>query len=540
MAGQNIGLKPRSVLSFYNWAKGHYFSCSGSSTGNLPLIYNLKPSLVLSINPKPLTPPDPKVAAMLVCPNLLSRLLRSQPYAIDGGTGLIISALHQLRSHYSTTTELSVEHPNDEGNSEKKKESKWFTLPPFAKTVNASVLRAKLARKPHLKATDETTALKWVLKCCPELPRNLIQKLFRLRQVRRESEAMEVSDDGCQVQKIQLKRVGAKDSLNIGDRIFLPISVREFPEEKQEHGCTDEELNFIRSLELYKDPAIIVLNKPPGMPVQGGIGIKWSLDELAAAWLCYDYSEPPRLVHRLDRDSSGILVMGRTQTSAAILHSVFREETIGASKHDFDDEKRILQKRYWALVIGSPRRLKGMISAPLRKVVVDDGKSDRITVFDNTKIMLSQHAITKYHVIKTSSHGYTWLELYPLTGRKHQLRVHCAEVLGTPIVGDYKYGWQAHRRWQNLPESDLRKNSNEKFLKENMLPFGLNMDSGSILEKRFRLHLHCREMILPNVSQALQKLQSYTDHDDLSKLKSLEIVAPLPSYMQKSWDILNS
>lgn len=274
------------------------------------------------------------------------------------------------------------------------------------------------------------------------------------------------------------------------------------------------------------------------MPVQGGIGIKWSLDELAAACLCYDYAEPPRLVHRLDRDSSGILVMGRTQTSAAILHSVFREETIGASKHDFEDEEKILRKRYWALVIGSPRHPKGMISAPLRKVVVDDGKSDRITIFDNTKSLSSQRAITEYRVIKTSSHGYTWLELSPLTGRKHQLRVHCAEVLGTPIVGDYKYGWQAHRRLQNLPESELRKNSNEKFSKENMLPFGLNMDRGSILEKSLGLHLHCREMIIPDVAQALQNLQLSSDHD-LSKLKSLEIVAPLPSYMQRSWDILN-
>lgn len=456
--------------------------------------------------------------------------------------GFIITAIHHLRPQYSTTTEFS-----DEGNSENKKESKWFTLPPFAKTVSASELGAKLARKNHLKSATsaetsayKTTALKWVLKCCPELPRNLVQKLFRLRQVRRESIAMEVTDDGCQVQKIQLKRVGAKDSLNIGDKIFLPISVREVPEEKHEHDCTNEESNFIRSLELYKDTAIIVLNKPPGMPVQGGIGIKWSLDELAAAWLRYDYSESPRLVHRLDRDCSGILVMGRTQMSAAILHSVFREETLGASKHDSDNEKRVLQKRYWALVIGSPRRPKGTISAPLRKVVVDDGKSDRITVFEhNNTILSSQRAITEYRVIKTSTHGFTWLELSPLTGRKHQLRVHCAEVLGTPIVGDYKYGWQAHRRLQNLAESDLRKNSNEKVAKENMLPFGLNMDSGSILEKQLRLHLHCREMILPNVSQVLQNPKSFTD-DDLSKLKSLEIVAPLPSYMQKSWDILNS
>ncbi|KAK8603448.1 hypothetical protein V6N13_085634 [Hibiscus sabdariffa] len=477
---------------------------------------------------------------MLVGANILRRLLRSQPTATDGGSGLIITAIHHLRSHCSSTTELST---SDVGNSEKKRESKWFTLPPFAKTINASDMGAKLAGKPHLKSSStaayETTAQKWILKCCPGLPRSLVQKLFRLRQVRRESIAMEVSDDGFQVQKIKLKRVGAKDSLNVGDRIFLPISVREVPEEKQEHHCTNEESNFIRSLELYKDPAIIVLNKPPGMPVQGGIGIKRSLDELAATWLCHDYSEPPRLVHRLDRDCSGILVMGRTQTSASILHSIFREESLGASKQDFDDEKRVLQKRYLALVIGSPRRPKGTISAPLQKVVVDDGKSDRITVFDNYKIMSSQHAITEYRVIKTSLHGYTWLELSPLTGRKHQLRVHCAEVLGTPIVGDYKYGWQAHKRLQNLAESDLRKNLNKKASKGNMLPFGLDMESGSILDKRLHLHLHCREMILPNVSKALQNPGSFSD-DDLSKLKSLEIVAPLPSYMQKSWNILDS
>lgn len=128
---------------------------------------------------------NPKVTAMLVGANHLRRLLRSQLSADDGGTGFIIIAIHHLRPHYSTTTEFS-----DEGNSEKKKESKWFTLPPFAKTVNASELGAKLAGKSHLKsaisaATSayETTALKWVLKCCPELPRNLVQKLFRLRQV---------------------------------------------------------------------------------------------------------------------------------------------------------------------------------------------------------------------------------------------------------------------------------------------------------------------------------------------------------------------
>lgn len=359
-----------------------------------------------------------------------------------------------------------------------------------------------------------------------------MQKLFRLRQVRRESGTVETS---------QPKRVGAKDTVNVGDRICLPISVRELPAQKQElqekkaMRCTEEEVNFIRILELYKDSAVIVINKPPGMPVQGGVGIKRSLDELAATCLRFDLLEPPRLVHRLDRDSSGILVMGRTQTSATALHSIFREKTSGASKYDIEDKGRILQRRYWALVIGSPRRTTGFISAPLGKVVVDDGKSERITVIDKAQTTPSQHAITEYRVIKSTSQGYTWLELSPLTGRKHQLRVHCAEVLGTPIVGDFKYGWQVHRKRKHLPLSDIERDLDGVSPKKNSIPFGLDLESGSICEKHPRLHLHCKKMVLPNVSKALKSLQY--SNCALSKMESLELDAPIPPFMQKSWDL---
>ncbi|KAH9655863.1 RNA pseudouridine synthase 4 [Citrus sinensis] len=375
---------------------------------------------------------------------------------------------------------------------------KWFTLPPFTSTIDGSALGRQLACASK-SPISETTALKWVLQCCPGLPRNLVQKLFRLRQV------------------------AAKDSLKLGDRIFLPISIQESPSRKEKCPCTEEEVGFIQSLELYK----------------GGIGIRRSIDELAATCLTYDYSEPPRLVHRLDRDSSGILVMGRTQTSATVLHSIFREKTFSASKEDNDNEKRILQRWYWALVVGTPRCSKGVISAPLRKVVVDNGKSDRITVVNNDQIMSAQHAVTRYQVIKPSCHGYTWLKLSPLTGRKHQLRVHCAEVLGTPIVGDYKYGWQTHRKWKQFHPSDLNKDSNDETPKEKTLHFGLDLESGSILEKQPGLHLHCKEMTLPNVSQAIQKVQ-LSSGCDVSKLESLKLVAPLPSHMQRSWDVLNS
>ncbi|XP_059447016.1 RNA pseudouridine synthase 4, mitochondrial [Corylus avellana] len=456
----------------------------------------------------------------------LINLLSPQSTTACGGVRRCIAVLHVSRSYYSTGKEPK-ENDNDDN-----KGGKWFTLPPFTPALNGAALGKEIYHGRALTKSDATTitALKWVLRCCPELPRSLVQKLFRLRQVRRESSDVQ--------RERKLKRVAAKDSIDVGDRICLPITVRQLPLEKQDCHFNEEEVDFVRSLVLYKDPAIVVVNKPPGMPVQGGVGIKNSLDELAATCLSYDYSEPPRLVHRLDRDSSGILVMGRTQTSATALHSIFRERTFGA-KDDVGNEERILQRRYWALVIGSPRRPKGLISAPLGKMVVDNGKSDRITVIDNGQNMSAQHAITEYRVLKSSCHGCTWLELSPLTGRKHQLRVHCAEVLGTPIVGDLKYGWQAHRKWKHFPWPNLEKKSNENVSKGKTIPFGLDLESGSISEKHPRLHLHCKQMLLPDMSLALRNVQCSSDYD-LSEVENLELVAPLPSYMQRSWDILNS
>ncbi|XP_057963538.1 RNA pseudouridine synthase 4, mitochondrial [Malania oleifera] len=456
------------------------------------------------------------------------------------GVRLCISAFIERRCHYAASP--SADASSDEPKSRKvKNKGEWFTLPPFAPTVNASALGRSLAvrhtdPRGDTSTATATTALKWVLRCCPQLPRSLVQKLFRLRQVRRESS--NTRSDAAQANECRLRRVAAKDPMNSGDRIFLPITVQETPTEKSELPCKEEEINFIRSLVLYKDPAIIVLNKPPGMPVQGGIGIKRSLDELAACCLRYEYSEPPRLVHRLDRDSSGILVMGRTRTSAAVLHSVFHEKTFEASKDDFGSNTRILQKRYLALVIGSPKLPRGLISAPLGKVVVDSGKSERITIIGNDRPVSSQHAITEYQVIE-SSHGCTWLELSPRTGRKHQLRVHCAEVLGTPIVGDYKYGWQAHEKLKHFHSNNLEDNSNEMSPKGKTFAFGLHVENGSISEKHPHLHLHCKQMVLPNVSLALQNLQASSDCR-LSELESLKLLAPLPPHMQRSWKILNS
>ncbi|KAL3638529.1 hypothetical protein CASFOL_017900 [Castilleja foliolosa] len=408
-------------------------------------------------------------------------------------------------------------------NCEKEKNcNQWLSLPPFTPASDGSSIGKQLH---GLKPDANMTAIKWILKCCPHLPRSLVQKLFRLRQIRRKGSNTESKEQ-------RPIRIGAKDLVGVGDEILLPKSVDRKPPQKtleNQSIFNEKESEFVRSLELYKDQAIIVINKPPGVPVQGGLGIKRSMDELAAKYLRYDYSESPRLVHRLDRDSSGILIMGRTQLSTTILHSIFREKTFGASK-DVPGSDKTLQKKYYALVIGSPRRREGVISVPLMKVVVDNGKSERITVVDNNHTLSVQHSVTEYRVIASSSCGYTWLELSPLTGRKHQLRVHCAEVLGTPIVGDYKYGWQAHKKlgqFMDTASSDDR-----------MGEHATELEIGSVSDKQPFLHLHCKEMFLPDISLVLQRGCVISDLDT-AQAEIIKLDAPLPVHMQRSWDLLN-
>ena len=118
-----------------------------------------------------------------------------------------------------------------------------------------------------------------------------------------------------------------------------------------------------------------------------------------------------------------------------------------------------------------------------------------------------------------------------------KLRVHCAEALGTPIVGDFKYGWKAHKNWEPMP-------CLQREFKHEKLPFGLQSEGGSVSDTQPRLHLHCRQTILPNISSALQQLESSSSLSsssnlDLSKIDKLELLAPVPSHMRESWEILN-
>ncbi|KQJ86876.1 RNA pseudouridine synthase 4, mitochondrial isoform X1 [Brachypodium distachyon] len=413
--------------------------------------------------------------------------------------------------------------------------NRWRELPPFAPLDITAAARAILRGKGgEAEETSSSTAIRWVRRCCPDLPASLVQKLFRLRKVKKNALTAETSSTDASAEQFQLKRVSAKDYLLPGDTLFLPVNIQESSvAEKTRKFDNRNEIDFLRSLEIYKDKAIIVINKPPGMPVQGGVGIKNSIDVLAPMFE-ENSSEAPRLVHRLDRDCSGVLVLGRTQLSASILHAIFREKTADALA---DGTQQVLQRKYVALVIGTPRHSKGLLSAPLAKVLLQDGKSERLTVKAGPNTTSVQDALTEYRVIESCPQGFTWLELFPLTGRKHQLRVHCAEVLGTPIVGDYKYGRQAHQNWSPLPAPQAIE---EELLKKRRLPFGLVLGGGSVVEEQPQLHLHCKQMVLPDISAAVQGLQSEDADRDFSDLEKLSFVAPLPQHMRLSWEVLKS
>src|SRR5690242_6032773 len=175
---------------------------------------------------------------------------------------------------------------------------------------------------------------------------------------------------------------------------------------------------------IYRDASLLVLDKPHGLPVQGGPGIARHLDGMLDA-LQFEAEERPRLVHRLDRDTSGVLVLGRTAAAAAFLAKAFRG--------------RDVEKTYWAVVTPQPEIAEGRIDLPLAKLAGPRG--ERMEAVEDPEE--GARAITDFRTLDAAKRRVAWLELNPLTGRTHQLRVHCAEGLGSPIVGDGKYGGAA-------------------------------------------------------------------------------------------------
>lgn len=187
---------------------------------------------------------------------------------------------------------------------------------------------------------------------------------------------------------------------------------------KPRRELTDEEIAKAEAMVISQDRAAIVLNKPPGLATQGGSGMKEHVDGLLDAFALD--GPRPRLVHRLDKDTSGVLLIARTPGSAAFFSKRFSGRTA--------------RKIYWAIITGVPAVEDGLIDLPLAKQPGTGGEKMMVD-----KSGEGQPARTRYRVLDRAGNRACWVELQPLTGRTHQLRVHMAAI-GHPIVGDGKYG----------------------------------------------------------------------------------------------------
>ncbi|GAV71438.1 PseudoU_synth_2 domain-containing protein [Cephalotus follicularis] len=405
--------------------------------------------------------------------------------------------------------------------------------------------------KNSMATSAHVTAITWVKYYLYEIRHSVIHSHFRkgLVSVQVESSNLDASFIDQQGQTKPMREMKPIEVMAAGARVCIPVSIAEtrissrfdtIPSSTL-HPNADE-IAYLQRLVKFKDSAILVLNKPPKLPVKGNLPVHNSMDGLAAAALSYDYEEGPKLVQRLDKESSGLLVMGRTQKSVAHLHWLFSDSNKEISScKAWNDACEAMYQRYWALVIGCPKEKEGVIRAPLSKVLLDDGKTERIILAQNSCLEASQEAVTEYRILGPSINGCSWIELQPLTNRKHQLRVHCAEALGTPIVGDYKYGWFVHRKWKQTPQVDIEPTSGKPYKLRR--PYSLDIQKGSVLSKVPLLHLHYRELVLPNIAKFLSILdRKEADlHPALSSTPDLlRFVVSMPSHMKISWNLMSS
>ncbi len=250
---------------------------------------------------------------------------------------------------------------------------------------------------------DGSRVDRWFKRRWPHLNHIQLAKLLRSGQIR--------VDGG---------RVKADTKLVAGSQVRVPP----FPDAKEtadkREGVSPRDAAFARSLVLYEDNEVLALNKPAGLAVQGGTKTSHHIDRLLSAW--GEGVQRPKLVHRLDRDTSGVLLLGKTPAAAARLSGAFA--------------KRRAQKTYWAIVAGAPRPPEGVIELHLVKKGVGDRE---LVVPADPKEFGADPAETEYVTVARAGQKATWMALRPHTGRTHQLRVHM-KAIGHPILGDPKYG----------------------------------------------------------------------------------------------------
>ena len=314
---------------------------------------------------------------------------------------------------------------------------------------------------------------RWFRRRFPDLPQSHLNKIVRKGEVR-----------------VSGKRADISMRLELGQTVRVPplrLPAAPAPGEKQ---VNPEDAEAIRAMTLYEDKDVIVLDKPWGLAVQGGSGTTHHIDGMLEALAGKDGTRPV-LVHRLDRDTSGVLLLAKSRRMASDLGEIFRS--------------RKAKKIYWALVEGVPKPAQGRISMFLAKGAgMGDERGAKGTGRADIERMRvakhgdpdAQHSLTLYAVVDKVAPRLAWLSMRPITGRTHQLRVHC-EAIGHPIVGDPKYN--------RKPDNDPARNDPLRAVPPGIEP---------------KLHLLARRLILPHPRGGV-----------------IDVTAPLPAHMKASFDM---
>ncbi|WP_299142353.1 RluA family pseudouridine synthase [uncultured Tateyamaria sp.] len=311
---------------------------------------------------------------------------------------------------------------------------------------------------------------RWMKRRFPQVSQGMIEKMCRKGECR--------VDGG---------RVKSSTRVEEGQQVRIPPLPDRPAPVIQKTRVSDKDAQMIRDCVIYKDDQVIAINKPSGLPTQGGSGQTKHVDGLAEA-LMFDLDEKPRLVHRLDKDTSGVLLLARTRLAAKSLTAAMRH-------HD-------TRKIYWALVAGVPTpylgEIKyGLVKAPGRGRGGEGEKMIAVHPRDVDGTPGAKRAQTLYATLYRVASRAAWVAMEPITGRTHQLRAHMAEI-GHPIAGDGKYGGSGQ---ENLGD-------------------GWGAKVGGIISNK--LHLHARMMRF----------------EQPETRRVITVTAPLPDHMASTWDTL--